>query len=163
MQGENLLRLGQLTCKFDTCKLLRMETTTMPTNTLPFRTYSENIRMAAKQKGLNIREISTRTGYSYEHIRTIWMGNTTKRSAKFTVGDECNEILCKLLDLPEKPMFELAEREKFARKNGYAPMQLVDPLGQELSEIWTGLTDEQKQMIVQMGQSFAMNMANVRA
>jgi transcriptional regulator with XRE-family HTH domain len=121
-----------------------------------YRTYAENIRMAAAQKGLSIRDLSNRTGFSYEHIRKIWMGRTPKhKDAKLTISRDCNDLLCALCDLPDDAMFELAEREKFAQKNGYAPVELPDPMGQELVELWMTLNEEHKAVILTMGRSFA--------
>jgi len=138
-----------------------MELTRMSKTVLPYRTYAENIRMAAKGKSLNIRDLATRLGFSYEHIRKIWLGQTPKRKdARFTVGKECNDLLCELLGLPADAMFEMAEREKFAQKNGYAPIQLPDPMGQELVGLWDQLTDEQKGLLLRMGHSFAAELAH---
>lgn len=132
----------------------------MSTTTLPYRTYAENIRAAAKAKRLNIRDLATRLGFSYEHIRKIWMGHTPKRKDRFTVGEECSNLLCDLLGLPKAEMFELAKHEKFAQRNGYAPVQLPDPLGQELADLWGHLGDEQKQILLRMGHSFANELAH---
>jgi len=130
--------------------------------TLQYRTYAENIRMAAKLKALSIRDLANRTQFSYEHIRKIWIGHTPKRKdSKFTVGRDCNDLLCGLLDLPADEMFEMAEREKFAQKNGYAPIAMPDPLGQELADLWEHLEDEQKNILLRMGRSFAFEVARV--
>lgn len=121
-----------------------------------YRTYSENIRMAAKARNLKIRDLSNATGFAYEHIRKIWFSGTPKhKHVRLTVSEECNALLCELLDLPTGPMWALAEREKFAQKNGYAPVDLPDPMGQELSELWSNLTDEHKSVLLTMGKSFA--------
>jgi transcriptional regulator with XRE-family HTH domain len=133
-------------------------------STLPYRTYAENIRMAAKAKRLSIRDLANRTQFSYEHIRKIWIGHTPKRKdSKFTVGRECNDLLCNLLDLPAEAMFEMAEREKFAQKNGYAPIHLPDPIGQEMADVWERLEDEQKSLLLRMGRTLATEKAMVSA
>jgi hypothetical protein len=121
-----------------------------------YPTYAENIRIAAKMAGLDIRQISTRTGYCYEHIRKIWMGRTPKRKdQKLTISRDCNDDLCELLGLPADEMFKLAEQEKYAQRNGYAPIQLVDPIGQELSDLWNELDESQRVVMLRMAHSFA--------
>ncbi len=129
-----------------------------------YRTYAENIRVAAKQMGLGITELSAQTGYCYEHIRKIWMGRTPKRKdVRLTVSRECNDLLCQLLGLPAEEMFELAEREKFAQKNGFAPVRLPDPLGLQLEEAWESLDDQQKEILVRTAKSFAVEHSMVAA
>lgn len=127
---------------------------------LKYKTYAENLRMAAKTKDnaqrrpLSIREIANLSQFSYEHIRKLWMGKT--ESQKFSVSPDCNEILCTILGLNKEDMWRLAEQEKFSQKAGYVPMQLIeDPEGRELSEIWSDLDKHQHAIILEMARSFA--------
>jgi hypothetical protein len=126
---------------------------------LKYKTYAENLRMAAKtadnpqKRPLSIRDIANISQFSYEHIRKLWMGKTD--SQKFSVSKECNQILCQILGLPEDEMLHLSEQEKFSQKAGYVPMQLVeDPEGRELSEIWNDLDKHQHAIILEMARSF---------
>lgn len=131
----------------------------METN-LEQKTYAENIRVAAKLRGLNIRQLATGAGYSYEHIRQIWFGHTPKRrDAKLTVSRECNDLLCQMLGLDPDAMFALAEREKYAQKHGYAPVELHDPLGVKLVEIWNDMDSAQREALLTVGRGFIGQLA----
>jgi hypothetical protein len=122
-----------------------------------YSTYSENIRMFAKQRQLEIRDLSNATGYAFEHIRKIWFHGTPKhKNIRLTVSEDCNAMLCEILGLPVRDMWEMAQREKFAEKNGFQPVELMDPQGRELTELWGKLTDEHKDMILNMGRSLAL-------
>jgi hypothetical protein len=125
---------------------------------LKFKTYAENIRVAAKSgenaqnRPLTIRELSVITGFSYEHIRKIWHGKD--RTGQFSLSGECNDILCAALGLPKEEMWQLAQREKVAKKLGYVPMQLIeDTEGRELSALWKMLDRDQHAMILQMARA----------
>ena len=125
---------------------------------LKFTTYAENIRMAAKTtqnaqgRPLKIRELAAMTGFSYEHIRKLWMGKHDGQ--RFSLSRECNDLLCEALGLNKDAMWTLAEQEKFSQKAGYIPVQLVDdPEGRELTSFWYELSSEQHQMILQMARA----------
>lgn len=127
---------------------------------LEYKTYAENIRVAAKKKGLNIRQLATGAQYSYEHIRQIWFGNTPKRrDAKLTVSRECNDLLCQMLGLPADAMFALAEREKYSQKHGYAPIELHDPQGIKLVELWNEMDRAQREALLTVGRGFVGQLA----
>jgi hypothetical protein len=131
---------------------------------LEYKTYSENIRMAAKtaRPPLAIRALATAVGCSYEHMRNIYMGKTAKRPKKLTVGADTNAALCEILNLPADEMWQLAEREKYAHKLGWGPLRLPDPLGQELADLWGDMSEEQKGLLVQMANNLTTQHANVR-
>jgi hypothetical protein len=132
---------------------------------LKYPTYAENVRAAAKTKNnaqgrpLHIRELAQLTGYSYEHIRKIWRGQYTENN-KFSVSEDCNIILCDVLGLHAEQMWDLAQREKFAQKAGYIPMQLEDPQGRELSDLWETMNQTQHAMILEIARSMAGAHAN---
>jgi hypothetical protein len=127
---------------------------------LKYPTYAENVRAAAKTKDnaqgrpLHIRELAQLTGYSYEHIRKIYRGQYDENT-KFSVSQDCNAILCDVLGLNPDLMWELAHREKFAQKAGYVPMQLEDPQGRELSELWEEMSAPQHAMLVEIARGMA--------
>lgn len=118
-------------------------------------TYAETVRMAAKKARLTPRQISTASGYSYEHIRKIWQGRTPKRDNRLTISRECNDVLAEMLNIDPDRLFDLAEQEKYAQRNGYAPLMLPDPAGRKLSELWDSISDGEKEILVRMAESFA--------
>jgi transcriptional regulator with XRE-family HTH domain len=124
---------------------------------LKYKTYAENMRVAMKTKNnaqrrpLSIRDVATLTGKSYEHIRKLYMGNYEVQ--KFSVSEVTNEAICEVLGLPVDEMWWLAQQEKFSQKTGYAPLQLEDPEGRELSELWTELDHDQQVMLLTMAKS----------
>ena len=124
---------------------------------LQFKTYAENLRVAMKTKNnaqgrpLKIRELANMTGFSYEHIRKLRTGKY--EAQKFSVGRDCNDLVCEVLGLDAEEMWQLAQREKFAQKTGYAPLQLEDPEGREMSDIWGELDHEQRMTMLQVARS----------
>lgn len=123
---------------------------------LPFKTYSENLRWAMKnaevnRHGVELRpqDVAAATGYSYEQIRKMFH--------KFpAMSQECNDIVCEFIGgLPKDEMWEMAKAEKIAKKLGYKPMQLPDPLGQRFERIWKQFSDDQRQFIVKVAEGLA--------
>jgi hypothetical protein len=128
---------------------------------LKYNTYAGNLRMAAKTKSnaqgrpLSIREIATMSGYSYEQIRKLF-SNKHDQNNKLSLSRPCNDVICDILGLDLDDMWRLAEQEKFAQKNGYAPVQLEDPEGLELQEIWNNLDNEQHTMLLQIARQMSV-------
>lgn len=127
---------------------------------LEYPTYAENVRAAAKTKDnaqgrpLHIRELAQLTGYSYEHMRKIYKGKHDPKQ-QFSVSSDCNMILCDVLGLNPDEMWALAQREKFASKAGYLPMQLEDPEGREMSELWEHLDKHQRDTVLEIARSMS--------
>jgi hypothetical protein len=121
---------------------------------LKFKTYAENVRVAAQTannaqgRPLKIRELSIMTGFSYEHIRKIWHGKRDK-SDVFSVSRECNDNVCQVLGLDKEEMWRLAEREKFSQRIGYVPMRLQSAAGNEISEIWKHMNEEEQMALLE--------------
>ena len=111
---------------------------------LRFKTYAENMRVAAKERQIWTAQLAEMVPYGKEHIRRILKGEQKN------VSRDCNDDLCLALGLDADEMFALLEREKLAEKYGYVPPQMVDPIGQELMEIWEDLTEDEKRVGVRM-------------
>jgi hypothetical protein len=112
--------------------------------TLRFKTYAENVRVTAKELGLSIRDLANYTQYGYEHIRRILKGE------QHNVSRDCNDLLCEAVGLDADAMWDLIEREKYAEKHGYATPTVIEPLLQELLEVWETLDQEQKLLGLRM-------------
>jgi lambda repressor-like predicted transcriptional regulator len=88
---------------------------------IPDKTYAEIIRTEARKQKLTLRGLSRKTGFSYEHVRRVLSGSPVA-SSKF------NAAICEALDLDEKSMWALAQREKLARR--YIASTLTQHLAQ---------------------------------
>ena len=115
----------------------------------PSRPYSEIIRMKMRTgdnptgEKLTIREAARRTGYSYEHWRKVFKGETTYISHKF------NERAARLLGLDKVEMWRLAEAEKVRARFGLDMETL--PKGHGIGDIWAALTDENRARLADIG------------
>lgn len=123
---------------------------------LKYKTYAENVRMAANtrdnplRRRIHIREVANAIGVSYETVRKIWKG-----VGKLYISDQTNWDLCEYLGLPPKEMWKLANEEKFSQKAGYVPLRLIeDREGREVSSRWEKLDKEQREVVLKVVLSF---------
>lgn len=122
----------------------------MSEQTLPFATYAENVRWAAKHKKMFIRDLADRIEYGYEHVRQIWKG------LSLNVSKDCNRLICEALNLPQDEMYRILENQKFAKKHGYRPAPVTDPREQQLHEVWSELDPDQQEIGLRMLKSLAL-------
>lgn len=100
--------------------------------------YSEILANRMSDLGISSRKLEELSTYSYEHIRKILKDGAIQ-------SKECNAAVCKALDLDEKAMWEIAQREKLHKKFGNAlPSHLVAPQDTYIRQHWQELTNDQQ-------------------
>lgn len=120
----------------------------------PVLSYSESLRLKMKTadnptgERLTIREAARRTGYSYEHVRKAYNGETHYLSAEF------NEAICKLLGLDKDAMWRVALREKLAARFGTIDTQL--PKNSRFDGIWAQLTPEEQSHLTDIAEGLLL-------
>ena len=97
------------------------------------RTFAECIRNGIRVKGLSIREVARRTGYSYEHCRKACRGEGHYFSESF------NRATCGVLDLDDSAMWKLVMKEKLTAKVGPIPDAEFGEQSHRITAIWAGL------------------------
>src|SRR5258706_14246773 len=91
------------------------------------------MKTAANPTGevLTIRDVARRTGYSYEHVRRTFNGDTHYISADF------NRHMCKVLGLNENEMWRIAVAEKVAARFGAVTPAVAK--GNRFDSLWAQL------------------------
>lgn len=98
---------------------------------------------------LTIREVEkmlqeANTPYSYEHIRRVLSGD-------LWVSQQCNNDLCKVLELKPDKMWNIARQEKLMKKYGSAAVSNVPAPGHaDIQRVWDQLTDADKDILADM-------------
>lgn len=110
-------------------------------------TYGDRVRMAMKTAEnptgapMSLREVSRRTGYSYEHVRKAYLGEPVQ-------SREFSNALSNALGLDPEEMWQLAIRGKvgrfFERTGEVVPITAPDP---ELADLWLKLTPKQQRKV----------------
>ena len=119
---------------------------------LPFNTYSENLRWfmntteSALGRPISIRQLEKATGFCYEHLRKAYKGEEL-------VGEECNIAICRVLGISAEDMQFLADNERFSRRHGRRPFQLME--GEELVSAWERLEPTQREAVTKFAESLA--------
>lgn len=98
--------------------------------------YAARVRRAMKTGAsslghMAVRELARRVGYSYEHVRKAYNGETHYISPKF------NKRLCKALGLDETDMWQLVQAEKMTARFGGDQTPIPK---RRLDEIWKQLS-----------------------
>lgn len=120
----------------------------------PILSYAEIIRLKMKTadnptgERLSIREAARRTGYSYEHVRKAYKGDTTYISAEF------NSALCKLLGLDEDQMWRVVVKEKLAHRFGST--ESVVSKGHRFDEIWAQLETPERDRLTDIAEGLLL-------
>lgn len=96
--------------------------------------------MAAKgneRKRITIRDLANATGYSYEHIRKVYVGEP--------VGSrDLNRLICGVLGLDEEQMWLLAARQKMERRFRDQALNLAPPEDELVRSAWQHLSPKNK-------------------
>ena len=101
-------------------------------------TYSEILANRMRELNISSRRLEELSTYSYEHIRKILKDGAIQ-------SEECNAAICKALELDERSMWEIAQREKLHKRYGNAlPPHLVAPQDTFIRAHWPELTNEQQ-------------------
>src|SRR4051812_34629902 len=97
-------------------------------------TYADRLRVLAKGKHgkggspMTIRMIADALGYSYEHVRKVFIGEPV-------VSDDFNDEICKLFGVDKDEMWKVAEKEKAQRTMKRIPKSLHPPSDDRLKKI----------------------------
>lgn len=116
--------------------------------------YAEKVRMAMKT-GANVtgqpmttKELADAIEFSFENVRKVIKG-------EHLGSREMNEALCRVLNLPEAEMWQIAEREKATKRLGMSVLTSI-PRDQRLVEVWPRLLEADKEKIIRIAEGFAL-------
>lgn len=102
----------------------------------------------SRGKAITLRGLSRSTGFSYEHVRRV-LGGDPVASRRF------NAAIAKALGLDEEAMWQVAQRDKLARKYGQpaVPYNATGALGEgelpaKLIQLWRQLTAQDRARVL---------------
>lgn len=108
--------------------------------------YADAVRLALAgrqgtgDKPSNLRELANAAGYSYEHVRKV----VNEGAA---VSRSLNARLAAALQLPEGPMWDLAQRERATRRFG-SVIALEPKSGHPFPEVWARLNETDRERVL---------------
>lgn len=142
--------LDERTEEVDTALVRRKQNdreTFMSPQSQPVYSYAEIMRTRMKTgntatgERLTIRDLAKRTGFSYEHVRKAYNGETT------FISNEFNAAVCKELNLNEDDMWKIALREKLRAKFG-SSADLEMPKDQRLVKALEQLEADERTRVI---------------
>jgi len=117
------------------------------------QSYAKTLKQAMREKNIDTQELATLTkryddsGYGYEHIRKILMGHPS-------VGENCNELLCKILGLDAEELWALATQEKIERRFGRQPLGMVSPDNARMRAVWNQLDAGEQERLLRAAEGY---------
>ena len=115
---------------------------------MPTARYAEKVRMAMKTgnnptgQPITLRQLSTMTGYSYEHCRKVF-------NAEPVGSRPFNDMLCQALGLDSDEMWNLAQQEKVSFRLGAGFLTSM-PHDKRLVDLWPRLTTADQDRVIRI-------------